>query len=256
MPSTAPIGVFDSGLGGLSVLKTLRRHLPQESFVYYGDTANAPYGVRQTEDILRLCRDAAKQLTAHGVKAMVIACNTATGVSQDALARELPIPVIGIQPALEAAQEARKQGNILAMATPATFKTKRYAELKQAHGERVIDLPCPGLMEFVERGELEGPGLERFLDDLLKGIDPDSVDVVVLGCTHYPFLAGPIGRRFPKAKLMDDSPRVARALEDALIQRGLKREQGPGGVLLRSSGGEDAVARMQQLLEAPALPLT
>lgn len=248
MPSTAPIGVFDSGLGGLSVLKTLRRHLPQESFVYYGDTANAPYGVRQTEDILRLCRDAAKQLTAHGVKAMVIACNTATGVSQDALARELPIPVIGIQPALEAAQEARKQGNILAMATPATFKTKRYAELKQAHGERVIDLPCPGLMEFVERGELEGPGLERFLDDLLKGIDPDSVDVVVLGCTHYPFLKEAIVPFFPGAALIDDSPRVTAELEETLARKGLLNQKKEAGqVSLLSSGGDEAVQRMERL---------
>ena len=252
MPSTAPIGVFDSGLGGLSVLRALRQAFPQESFVYFGDTQNAPYGVRPPEDIVRLCHGAVDELLHHGIKALVIACNTATGVCQEALEQRLNMPVIGIQPALQAAQALRKQGDILALATPATFKTARYAALKQAHGQHVIDLPCPGLMDFVERGELEGPALQRFLANLFAQQVPEQVDVVVLGCTHYPFLAGPIGRFFPHATLLDDSPRVVAALKQALTQLGLLRQAGPGGVLLRSSGGEEAVQSMHRLLmQAP-----
>ncbi len=255
MPSTAPIGVLDSGMGGLSVLGTLRRHLPQETYIYYGDTANAPYGVRPAEDILRLSRAAAQQLVGHGVKALVIACNTATGVALEALEQELSIPVIGIQPALATAQALNKPGDILVMATPATLQTTRYARLKQQHGKQVVDLPCPGLMDFVEALELEGPRLEAHLSQLLQGVDTSRVETVVLGCTHYPFLAGPIGRHFPGAVLLDDSPRVAAALSQALGALGMLRTQGPGGVMLRSSGGQQAVEKMHQLLDITRQPI-
>lgn len=249
MPSTAPIGVFDSGLGGLSVLRELREALPHEHFIYYGDNANAPYGVREPEDILHLSQAAAAHLTKQGVKALIIACNTATGVAQDALAQSLPIPIIGIQPALEAAQTHRREGDILVMATPGTFKTERYRALKALHGEGVVDLPCPGLMEFVERGELEGPWLHSFLDALFAPLVPQRVECVVLGCTHYPFLAGPIALHFPGVSLIDDSPRVAAALQRALQEGDLQNPGvAKGSLLLQTSGGDEALAKMQSLV--------
>lgn len=249
MPSTAPIGVFDSGLGGLSVLHELRSELPNEHFIYYGDNLNAPYGVREPLDILRLSRQAAQHLMGQGIKALVIACNTATGVALEALQQELPIPVIGIQPALEAAQALRKEGDVLVLATPATFKTERYRALKVLHGEQVIDLPCPGLMDFVERGELEGPWLDSFLTVLFSPIATRPIDCVVLGCTHYPFLAGPIALHFPGVPLVDDSPRVAAALKEALAGQDLLNDSADRGTLrLQSSGGQDALDKMQHLV--------
>ena len=249
MKSTAPIGFFDSGMGGLSVLREARKALPYEDYIYFGDSKNAPYGVREPADILSLTRAAAQRLLEEGIKALVIACNTATGVSLETLRQELPIPVLGIQPALEAAQALRRDGSILALATPATFKTRRYQALYAAHGDHVIDLPAPGLMEFVEREELSGEGLYDFLAALFAPHLRQKIDVVVLGCTHYPFLKEAIAPFFPEAAMIDDSPRVCRGLKEildgkALLNPGTRQ----GSVRLLSSGGEEAVKRMERLL--------
>ncbi|MHC1787246.1 MAG: glutamate racemase [Christensenellales bacterium] len=251
MPSSAPIGVFDSGIGGLSVLATLRAALPGEDYCYFGDTAKAPYGVRPPEEILALTRAAVGGLMKARIKALVIACNTATGVAGEALALELPIPVVGIQPALAAAQEKRGGGEALVLATPATFRTARYQALRAAHGEGLIDLPAPGLMEFVERGELSGGRLDAFLAALFAPLSGRDIRVVVLGCTHYPFLSGAIQPFFPQALLMDDSPRVARQLREELTKQDLLSPcAAQGSLTLASSGGEPAIARMRGFLPA------
>mgnify|MGYP000912731154 CR=1 FL=1 len=150
MPHSAPVGVFDSGYGGISVLRSVRAVLPYESYLYFGDNANAPYGVRPGEEIRRLSLAAGQRLADRGVKAIVIACNTATGMALSTLRAAFPMPVIGIQPALEAAQRLRRDGKVLALATPATFQTDIYTALYARHGQHTISLPCPGLMEFVE----------------------------------------------------------------------------------------------------------
>jgi glutamate racemase len=249
MPSTAPIGLFDSGIGGLSVLKTVREALPHENLVYYGDSANAPYGVRAPEEILSLTRAAVAHLVERGIKALVIACNTATGVAHEALSRELRLQVLGIQPALEAAQKLRRSGDILALATPATFKTERYAALYRQHGDHVVSLPAPGLMEFVERRELSGDRLNTFLTDLFAPYQDHRFDVVVLGCTHYPFLKEAIAPFFRGAALIDDSPRVARELAERLGELQLLNDSGqPGSLTLLSSGGDEAVDLMRTFL--------
>lgn len=250
--TAAPIGFFDSGIGGLSVLRVVRAALPHEDYIYFGDTANAPYGVREPYDILALTRAASQKLIKEGIKALVIACNTATGVSLEVLQRELDIPVLGIQPALEAAQGLRREGGIIALATPATFKTSRYALLYARHGQRVINLPAPGLMEFVERGELSGQNLTDFLKKLFAPYRDQPIDAVVLGCTHYPFLKEAISGFFPDAALIDDSPRVTEELKAALAQRQLLNPQEKQGKLhLLSSGGEEAIRRMEQLYNLP-----
>ena len=249
MNNTASIGFFDSGMGGLSVLREAREVLTHEDYIYFGDSKNAPYGVREPADILSLTRAAAQRLLEEGIKALVIACNTATGVSLETLRQELPIPVLGIQPALEAAQALRRDGSILALATPATFKTLRYQSLYAAHGDHVIDLPAPGLMEFVEREELSGEGLRDFLAALFAPYLNQKIDVVVLGCTHYPFLKKAIAPFFPEAAMIDDSPRVCRELKEILDERALLNPRaGQGSVRLLSSGGEEAVKRMERLL--------
>lgn len=250
MADQAPVAVFDSGLGGLSVLRCLRARLPQEDYLYHGDNLNAPYGLRPPEEIRALSLAAADRLMASGPKALVVACNTATGAALEALRAALPIPVIGIQPALQAAQALRRQGEILVLATPATLKAERYRGLLARHGERVISLPAPGLMEYVERGELSGPGLDAFLEALLRPWLGRRIDVVVLGCTHYPFLSGALQPFFPDAPLIDDGPRVAEELRAALAARGaLAAGPRTGGLRLTSSAGEAAVDRMRRLLD-------
>ena len=251
MPDLAPVAVFDSGLGGLSVLKYLRARMPHEDFLYYGDNANAPYGIRPRAEIEALTLAAADKLMAYRPKALVVACNTATGAALEALQQALPIPVIGIQPALKAAQALRQQGDILVLATPATLKAARYQALAAQYGQHSIPLPAPGLMDYVERGELAGAGLQAFLGELFRPYLDKTIDVVVLGCTHYPFLSAAIQPFFPQARLIDDSPRVADELTQALRDRDALAE-GPadGKVTLLSSGGEEAIARMRVLLDS------
>lgn len=249
MPSVRPIGFFDSGMGGLSVVKTVRRLLPFEDICYFGDSANAPYGIRDPEEILALTREGARRLLDQGVKSLVLACNTASGVALAALQAALDIPVLGIQPALEEAQRLRRQGEILVLATPATFKTARYGMLKGQFGRHTLDLPAPGLMDFVERLELGGPRLNTFLEALFLPFRDKAIDVVVLGCTHYPFISAAIQPFFPDAALIDDSPKVAKQLQGKLQALDLLTPNGrPGSVSLFSSGGPEAVSRMRRFL--------
>lgn len=251
MPSHSPIGFFDSGIGGLSVLQQVRRVLPHENYLYYGDSKNAPYGIREPQDILELTSSAAEYLMGLGIKALVIACNTATGVSLQTLKNKLPIPVLGIQPALEEAQRLRKNGKVLALATPATFKTERFKTIYQQHGDEVIVLPAPGLMDFVEKGELTGDKLDAFLFALFLPYEHTPIDVIVLGCTHYPFLKGAIAKYFPSARQIDDSPRVAGELQDILQTKNLLNlQQAKGELEVMSSGGDEAVRRMRSLYNA------
>jgi len=253
VPSAKPIGFFDSGMGGLSVVRTARQLLPLEDICYCGDSANAPYGTKKPEEIQALTRAGVQILLDQDVKALVLACNTASGVALTHLQAALDIPVLGIQPAMEAAQRLRRTGEILVLATPATFKTARYGALKARFGRHTLDLPAPGLMEFVERLELEGPLLEAFLRALFNPCQGKAIDVVVLGCTHYPFLCAAIQPFFPDAVLIDDSPQVAAQLREQLQALDLLTPNTKSGSLrLFSSGGERAVALMRRLLPDPS----
>lgn len=189
--ASQPVAFFDSGLGGISVLRAARSTLPHENFIYYGDSANAPYGTKPREEICRLSRNVMEAVLSMGAKAVVIACNTATGMAVDELRIDYPeLPIIGVEPAVKPAAETWPGGKILVMATPMCLKGERFKEL---HGRfcreaEIIPVPCGGLMEYVERGELDGPGLHEFLQKLLGPWLTEPVDAVVLGCTHYPFL--------------------------------------------------------------------
>lgn len=247
MPHSAPVGVFDSGYGGISVLRSVRAMLPHESYLYFGDNANAPYGVRPGEEIRRLSLAAGQRLADQGVKAIVIACNTATGTALSALRAAFSMPVIGIQPALEAAQRLRRDGKVLALATPATFQTDTYAALYARHGQHTISLPCPGLMEFVEREELTGARLHAFLERLFSPYLNEPIDAVVLGCTHYPFLKDEIAGFFPDAVLVDASTDTAQQLKSALAERNLLAPPGrEGTVTFLSSAGPEAAEKMRR----------
>ena len=182
-----PIAVFDSGLGGISVLRALVQRLPGEDFLYFGDSANAPYGVRPVAEVRRLTQDVIARLYDRGIKAAVIACNTATSAAIGPLRAAFPdIPVIGIEPALKPAVAHHRR--VLVLATPLTLREEKFVALMHqcAGCAEITPLPCPELVEFVERGELDSPALTAYLARQL-GPYAGRVDAAVLGCTHFPF---------------------------------------------------------------------
>ena len=247
----APVGMFDSGVGGISVLREARRALPEERFLFFGDTAHAPYGTKPREQVVALCRATVKMLLERGCKAIVIACNTATSAAAADLRAEYPdIPIIGMEPALKPASLIRKDGIVLSLATPGTIAGEKYAHLVSLYGEGVVSLPCPGLMEFVERMEMDGPRVEEYLRALLRPYAGRQIDAVVLGCTHYVFLRGVLGALLPGVPLVDGNEGTVRQLRSRLLEKGWLNERGPGGAELLSSGGEEAVAVMRKLLNA------
>ena len=187
------IAVFDSGVGGISVLRQLLRVLPNERYLYFGDSINAPYGTRPEAEVRQLTIAAAEKLRKRGIKAFVIACNTATSASYEALREAFPdMAVIGIEPALAKAAEAFPGGHVGVMATPGTLKGARFLNNKARFDSvcRVTPLPAPGLMELVEAEKYDSPEADALLDALL----PQDLDALVLGCTHYPFTEPSIRR--------------------------------------------------------------
>ena len=242
-----PVGVFDSGVGGISTLREMIRELPGERFLYYGDVANAPYGTKSTKEVIRCVRAVVNRLLERKIKALVIACNTATGAAAATLRRELTIPVIGMEPALKPASEIRKEGSVLVMATPLTLQQEKFENLMERYGEGAVKVPCPGLMELVEAGDREGA--LRYLKDLFRRYPPDTVDAVVLGCTHYVFLKDMIRDLLPeRIAITDGNAGTARQLRRVLERGGLLNDGGPGAVELGTSGGPEDLETMKKML--------
>lgn len=190
-PDNRPIGVFDSGVGGISVLAELLRLMPNENYIYYGDSHNAPYGVRPCDEVKALTIATADKLLSMGCKCLVIACNTATSAAVRPLRAAHPdIPVIGIEPALKPAVLNKRNGYVLVLATAVTLAEDKFKRLmaQYDHQARIHTLACPGIVEFVEKGITEGPELTSYLTDLFKDYLDTPPDCVVLGCTHYPFV--------------------------------------------------------------------
>ena len=248
----SPIGMFDSGVGGISVLREAVRLLPNERFIFYGDTRNAPYGTKSRETVLALSRQVVQKLLERGVKAIVIACNTATSAAAADLRSEYPeLPIIAMEPALKPASLLHRDGVVLSLATPGTIAGEKYAHLYALYGEGVVSLPCPGLMEFVERGELGGPALNTYFETLFAPYRGNKVEGIVLGCTHYSFLKRTIAAFFPGVPLLDGNEGTVRQLRRRLEAKGLLAPaEAEGGVELLSSGGVEAVRQMKALLEA------
>ena len=244
----SPIGVFDSGVGGIGTLAALRRELPGETFLFYGDTANAPYGTKSREEVMACVSRIMDHLLAQDVKAVVIACNTATAVAAAELRARYDLPIIGIEPALKPASEIRREGSILVLATPMTLKLEKFRALYERYGEGAIPVPCPGLMELVER-EAEDEA-RRYLLELLSPYELSKVDAVVLGCTHYVFLRPLLKEILPSAvSVLDGNVGTARQLRRVLAARDLLAE-GQGSVTLETSGNPVLVLPvMRRLLE-------
>ena len=220
------IAVFDSGVGGISVLRHLVRLLPQERFLYYGDNANAPYGTRPTPEIRQLTLDAAKLLVSQGIKALVVACNTATAAAIEQLRQTYPeLIVVGTEPALKPAADRFPGGCIGVLATQATLREEKFRNLTAHYRENctVLSLPAPGLVELIEQGKADSPEADALLQNIL-GPYRDKLDALVLGCTHYPFAKNAIRRVLGEnVLLLDGGEGVAREtrrrLENACLLR-------------------------------------
>lgn len=247
-----PIGVFDSGVGGVSVLKEMAALMPAERFIYYGDNLNAPYGVRPEGEIRALSLDVAEKLVAYHIKALVIACNTATSAAAQTLRDRLSIPVVAMEPALKPAAVNHGHGRILVLATPATLRQRKFGDLMRQYGRDAEMVPCPGLMEYVERGEIASPDLDAYLRERFAPYQNTAIDAVVLGCTHYVFLKEAIARALPGVAQYDGNRGTARRLQSLLAENGALNLSASGGVEFMTSGDAAVyLPLMQQLFSTP-----
>ena len=185
-----PIGVFDSGVGGISVLQELIRIMPNENYIYLGDSKHAPYGTKPLETVRKLTFENVGLLLEQGAKGLVVACNTATSAAVRLMRGMYPdLPIVGIEPALKPAALQKEHPRVLVMATPMTVQQEKFKKLMERYESKaeIYPLPCPGLMEFIEAGDLESERLHDFLQELLAPYLDKDLDSIVLGCTHYPF---------------------------------------------------------------------
>ncbi len=246
-----PIAVFDSGVGGISVLRELIRQMPEENFLYYGDSANAPYGTKSTEQVRDLTLQAAQKLIQRGIKALVVACNTATAAAIDVLRQRWPDTIIvGIEPALKLAADRFPQGNIGVMATPVTLREEKFSlQTKRFPQTHLTLIPAPGLVELIEQGKTGSNETEALLRQLLQS-HVGKLDALVLGCTHYPFAAKTIAKILgTQTALLDGGEGTARQTYRCLGEAGLLH-QGPGSVLIESSNADPATIKLcKQLLQ-------
>lgn len=245
-----PIGVFDSGLGGISVLKDAVQLLPQEHFIFCGDNRNAPYGVKTPEQIHACVMNVVEMLLKQNIKALLIACNTATAASARLLREQLDIPVIGMEPALKPAHASRKDGQILVLATPATLHMEKFRNLMQQYGEGAVPVEGYGIVECVESGHIEDERMLSVLHGLLDKHLEKKTDGIVLGCTHYSFIKNALGVVAPGIPLFDGNQGTVRQLRRVLEDRGLLRAQGQtGSVTLTTTGDEEIILpRMNMLM--------
>lgn len=249
----APIGVFDSGVGGISVLRELVALMPNENYIFYGDSKNAPYGTKTLEEVQALTCADAKYLIDQGVKALVVACNTATSAAIQILRDQYPdMPVIGIEPALKPAVLAVESPRVLVMATPMTLREEKFHQLmiKFENRAEILPLPCPGLVEFVEQGELESDELEQFLTGLFAAYQGQPIDCVVLGCTHYPFVKKMIQKVLgDQVRLFDGGAGTARETRRRLMECGLcNPSEERGNVIFQNSLAAEEIERLERLL--------
>lgn len=222
---TEPIGVFDSGVGGTSTLKTLSKVLPHEKFIFYGDSKNAPYGERPKSQVIKLTENVFNKLTSkHHIKAFVMACNTATSSAKNTLIHEHPnLPILGIEPALKQAIDNGGQ-NIIVMATPLTISLPKYNYQldKYQVNHNIYSVPCPGLAGAIEKGTKKLSLIKKLLNKFLNPLKKRNIDSIVLGCTHYPYIASLISQKFNhQAKIYTGYDGLARYLKYLLDKNNL-----------------------------------
>lgn len=242
MDSAAAVGVFDSGVGGLSVLRAIRSLLPAQPLLYFGDQAHVPYGSRSLEEVRAFSEEITRFLLRRGAKLIVVACNTASAAALQYLRQTFPdVPFVGMEPAVKPAAEGSRTHRVGVLATPATFQGALYASVVErfASGTTLFQDTCPGLVQEVEAGRLDGPETRRILEKALRPMLENQIDTVVLGCTHYPFVI-PLIQQIagPGVQVIDPAPAIARQTQRLLESRGwLSRETDKAGLHFFTSGG-------------------
>lgn len=245
----APIGIFDSGIGGLSVLRAIRRQMPEESILYFGDQIHIPYGSRPMEEIRDFSEAITEFLLTQGAKIIVVACNTASAAALKHLREKFrDVQFVGMEPAVKPAAEQTQTGKVGVLATPATFQGELYASVVErfANGVKLFQDTCNGLVQQIEQGNLEGVDTRRILENALRPMLQQNIDTVVLGCTHYPFVIPLIQQIVgDKVRVIDPAPAVARQTARLLEARGARNHSGDLGKLRLYTSGD--LAALQSL---------
>lgn len=245
--NNAPIGIFDSGLGGLTILKALQKTLPAERLIYFGDTANVPYGSKSRETVTRFSRDIAQFLEQKGVKLIIVACNTASALALTRLRKTCRVPVLGvIEPGAQKAVRSSRGGRIAVLGTEATVKSGAYRQqiLKLAPHAKVSQVPCPLFVPLVEEGWSKNPVTRLIAAQYLKPLAKTQADTVILGCTHYPVLKPVIANVLGKqVQLVDSAQTLAQEVKNYLISHD-EQAQGRGSLTIYAS---DAPERFKHL---------
>lgn len=253
MSSNAPIGIFDSGLGGISVLKEMKKQLPNEHFIYFGDSHYAPYGTKNKDEIISRCIAICDYFMSQKVKAIVIACNTATSAAATILRAKYPIPIIGMEPALKPAAYQKKNQNIIVMATPLTLKEKKFKDLMShfSNDNHIIKMPCPELVEIVENNELDqNEKVMHQLDLYYKNIDTSAIDSIVLGCTHFVFYRPYFNSYFQHINIIDGNAGTVHHLANVLKERDLLCVDEVGSIRIENSSKDPRFSILsEQLLD-------
>lgn len=255
MPSRLPVGFFDSGIGGVSVLKEALKLMPNEDYIFYGDNLNAPYGDKSEAQINKLAFDCARFLASMNVKALVVACNTATSAAINDIRASFTLPVISMEPAIKPACKLEGSGKVIMMATEATTKLSRYLELQSRMPDpgRIINVACPGLVDRIEQGVFNSEGLDDLLERYLGGYSEIEIDAIVLGCTHYVFIKDVISdyarRRLKGAcRLFDGNLGTVKRLQSVLESKNLLNDCGCGHVRFFTSGNEEYYRPLFEML--------
>lgn len=248
------IGVFDSGLGGISVLKELAKSMPNEKFIYFGDSANAPYGIKTKEEITERCIEIIEFFLKKGVKAVVIACNTATSAAANVLREKYNhIPIIGMEPALKVAADGQKDDTIVVMATPLTLKEQKFNNLMSRYDDdnEIIKMPCPELVNIVENDLLDDEVVvENQIKEYYKNLDVEEIDSVVLGCTHFVFYKEYIEKILNNSiDIVDGNLGTTNHLKEVLKERNeLQYEDKEGSIEIYNSSTDEKFIKLSNKL--------
>ncbi len=245
----SPIGVFDSGVGGLSVLHAIRQQAPAESILYFGDQGHVPYGRRPLQQVRDFSEGITRYLLAHGAKIIVVACNAASAAALSYLRVSFSeVSFVGMEPAVKPAAEHTQTRVVGILATPATFQGALFASVVErfASGVHLLKSTCPGLVERIEAGDLDGPSTRSILEEALRPMLQHNIDTVVLACTHYPFVIPLIQEIVgEKVRVIDPAPAVARQTRHMLEVSALNASGSADGVLeFLTSGDSDALAEL------------
>jgi glutamate racemase len=240
--STNPIGIFDSGVGGLSVLRAIREQLPAENLIYLGDQGHVPYGARPMEEIQKFSEGITRFLLYQDSKIIVVACNTASAAALRTLREKFPeVSFVGMEPAVKPAAEATQTGKVGVLATPATFQGALYASVVERFGADVelFQHTCPGLVSQIEKGELDTQRTREILQDALLPMLAKNIDTIVLGCTHYPFVIPLIEQIVGEnVRVIDPAPSVARQTQRLLEAENLLNRSGESGRVQYFTSGD------------------